>query len=220
MGLESLLRLCEIRPPSLRTQAHLSHMPADLIASKADLRRAMREHLRTVSEASMMSTSERIHDHLITNALSGLRSGMAVALFGGIQGEPDLRSLVPWLKGRGVHPVFFAFTDDRLVPRIVDDAHSLTRGLFGVWMPDDRCPSLAFSELDYVLVPGLAFDRQGGRLGRGRGYFDRLFDSPGVRAQRLGVCLECQVVPAVPMEPHDARMHQLITEQGVIRIVQ
>ena len=69
-------------------------------------------------------------------------------------------------------------------------------------------------ELRLVVVPGLAFDARGGRLGRGGGHFDRLL--AGVAGLRVGLCAESQLVAAVPMEAHDAPMDVVVTEKRVI----
>lgn len=193
-------------------------MPHDLIAAKNDLRLRMRESIRMVSAEELGTHTESLLDHLKEGPLSSAINGACVALFGGIQGEPDLLPLIPWLTGRGARPVFFGFDEHGLVPRWVTNASSLSRGPFCVWMPDESCQRLDFSDLDLVLVPGLAFDRHGGRLGRGRGYFDRLFGMPEVRAQRIGVCFQPQVVGEVPVESHDARVQLIVTDQGLIRV--
>jgi len=64
-----------------------------------------------------------------------------------------------------------------------------------------------------VLVPGVAFDRSGGRLGRGGGYYDRLLR--GLRAVKVGVAFEAQLVGVVPAGPTDQRVDWVVTEQGV-----
>jgi 5-formyltetrahydrofolate cyclo-ligase len=69
-------------------------------------------------------------------------------------------------------------------------------------------------DIDLVLVPGLAFDGQGGRLGRGGGFYDR-FLSGLARARRVGVCWSGQVVERVPTGPGDERVHMLLTEHGL-----
>ena len=71
-------------------------------------------------------------------------------------------------------------------------------------------------EIDLVIVPGLAFDRRGRRLGHGKGYYDRLLArSPAVRA---GLCHDAQVFPEVPAGPRDAVMDWLITERGAFAV--
>lgn len=73
------------------------------------------------------------------------------------------------------------------------------------------------SEVELALVPGIAFDRQGGRLGQGGGYFDRLF--PKMTALRWGLAYSIQIYPAsLPMDAHDIRMDAIVTEEGILKI--
>ena len=70
------------------------------------------------------------------------------------------------------------------------------------------------AELRVVVVPGLAFDAKGGRLGHGKGHFDRLLAQTD--ALKVGLCFENRLVEAVPMEPHDVRMDVVVTEKRLI----
>jgi 5-formyltetrahydrofolate cyclo-ligase len=72
--------------------------------------------------------------------------------------------------------------------------------------------SAAVQELDLLVIPGLAFDRHGGRLGYGKGYFDRLLTGARSDALLAAVAFECQLFDAVPMQPYDVRVDVVITE--------
>lgn len=63
---------------------------------------------------------------------------------------------------------------------------------------------------DLIVVPGVAFDRNGNRIGRGRGYYDR-FLSKHLNIKRIGICFDFQLVPEVPTEPNDIRMDEVIS---------
>lgn len=78
---------------------------------------------------------------------------------------------------------------------------------------------LRLDSLRAVLVPGLAFDSAGRRLGRGAGFYDRFLAGRATAESpiRIGVCFAIQLVDAVPAEPHDLPMNRIITEHGVIR---
>ncbi len=80
----------------------------------------------------------------------------------------------------------------------------------GILEPTQSVPASA-AELRVILVPGLAFDAKGGRLGHGKGYFDRLLAK--TNALRIGLCFENHLVEAVPMESHDVRMDVVVTEK-------
>lgn len=92
---------------------------------------------------------------------------------------------------------------------------SLERHRFGYRQPTAQAEIAPADAIDVALVPGLAFDQSGRRLGYGGGYFDRLL--PGLRsdALRIGVTLEGLVVPALPAGTHDVAMTHLATERGV-----
>jgi 5-formyltetrahydrofolate cyclo-ligase len=71
--------------------------------------------------------------------------------------------------------------------------------------------------LDLVVVPGVAFDPQGNRLGWGAGYYDRLLAQVRADAPIVALAFECQIVPAIPPESHDVPVDVIVTEQRIIR---
>lgn len=74
------------------------------------------------------------------------------------------------------------------------------------------------ASLSAILVPGLSFDRLGGRLGRGAGFYDRFLSGipAGSSALLIGVCFELQLVEQVPMETHDRRVERVVTESSLV----
>lgn len=73
-----------------------------------------------------------------------------------------------------------------------------------------------YDRIDLCFIPGVAFDKEGNRLGRGKGYYDRLL--PRIRAPKVGLCYECQFTECLPSEPHDVRMDYVITEERVLAV--
>lgn len=70
-------------------------------------------------------------------------------------------------------------------------------------------------ELDFVMVPGVAFDRMGGRTGHGKGYYDKLLQHARPDAPLVALAFECQLFPEIPMQPHDIFMDAIVTEVDV-----
>ena len=105
-----------------------------------------------------------------------------------------------------------------LLPRVVDDSHmtlhrytgpaDLAKGAFGIMEPQGP-PFTDYAAIDVAVVPGMAFDHEGRRLGRGRGYYDRLLPLLP-NAYRIGVCFASRWVDEVPTDGHDALMDYVI----------
>jgi 5-formyltetrahydrofolate cyclo-ligase len=101
--------------------------------------------------------------------------------------------------------------------RIEDLARDIRSGHFGIREPGDHCSAVELGGVDLVLVPGVAFDLRGGRLGRGRGYYDRLLTQ--VRGATCGVAFVEQIVPEVPMGPRDVRLQFVLTPtRGILPV--
>lgn len=93
----------------------------------------------------------------------------------------------------------------------------LEAGIFGLQEPAPHTPAVQPKELDLVVVPGVVFDRLGGRIGHGGGYYDRFLPHLPPAVPRLGYCFAFQVVDRLPRGPHDATVTGLVTEDGVLR---
>ncbi len=183
---------------------------------KLTLRQTMRERLRAMDEATRSAASVHIASHL-SHLASTWPAGVTVALFGGLKNEPDLVAhLLPVLLTQGVRTCFFQIEQQALQARQVRSIEDLHRGQMNVWEPQPHCPPIDIAALDIILVPGLAFTRDGKRLGRGGGYYDRLLAQPDCRAQRIAVAFNVQLVDHITVEFHDEHIHQIITESGLI----
>lgn len=96
------------------------------------------------------------------------------------------------------------------VPRqLLHKDEPLARGKFGILEPGAGSPELELNQLDLVLVPGVAFDVSGRRLGRGHGYYDRLLAN--LAAIKCGVAFDPQITAELPAEPHDVRLDCILT---------
>jgi 5-formyltetrahydrofolate cyclo-ligase len=100
--------------------------------------------------------------------------------------------------------------------RLLDVDRDLVPGYCGILEPDPRrLPRVEPGKITAVIIPGSVFDRQGGRLGYGGGYYDRFLAEGAPAALRIGVAFELQLVDSVPLKPHDQRLDFLLTEEGV-----
>lgn len=102
-----------------------------------------------------------------------------------------------------------------MTARRIRAVNDLMPGAYGLLEPGERCEIVRPEEIDLILVPGTAFDREGHRLGQGGGYYDRFLKES--RALRAGVCHEFALLDSVPFEAHDEIMDYIITPCGIIR---
>jgi 5-formyltetrahydrofolate cyclo-ligase len=103
-----------------------------------------------------------------------------------------------------------------LAVELPEDPTQLRRGPLGILEPCCRAAVVHPAEIDFVVVPGLAFDRHGGRLGFGKGYYDHFLCQLPAGACTCGVAFCLQVVPWVPRLPHDVCVSYIVTEQESI----
>jgi 5-formyltetrahydrofolate cyclo-ligase len=109
---------------------------------------------------------------------------------------------------------------DELKLALVGSLEEVEPAPFGLLEPkealrQDQARAVPPADVDFFVVPGVAFDRHGGRLGHGRGYYDRLLAHARPDATLAGLCFEVQLVDEVPMSGHDVRLDYVVTELGV-----
>ena len=174
---------------------------------KQSLRREARRKLGSLPKIRSRVAGMEILGHLAL-WLEWHRS-RSVCLYCALPSEPEI--LTPWPAGKKVSLPRVSGEDLKL--HYTQSAEELVEGKFGNLEPKANAPKAPF-QADFILVPGLAFDSSGGRLGRGAGYYDRLLTKfEGVRA---GVCFSELLVDQVPCESHDIRMDFVLTPEGII----
>jgi 5-formyltetrahydrofolate cyclo-ligase len=102
---------------------------------------------------------------------------------------------------------------DAITPALITawDRGQLVETRHGIFEPPSSAPAVDLARLDLVIVPGLAFDARGGRLGKGGGFYDRFLGQPGFVAAKVGVGLDEQVVEEVPRDSWDVALDALVT---------
>ena len=176
---------------------------------KAKLRDQMRTKLKSISPAERITASTQLCARLQNEII--WRDARSVLLFTPLPDEPDIRPLLDaaWAGGKTTALLRFDAARDLYLACRVQSPGELRPGKFGVPEPGPECPVLELNQLDFLLVPGVAFALDGGRLGRGKGYYDRLLaEVPG---HKCGVAFDWQLVASVPAEPHDVRLNSLLT---------
>ncbi len=180
---------------------------------KPELRREFRRRLRALSEADRDRASVAIRRSLALHP--AIKTAGLLAMFDPLPDEPDIAALRADLS-RSTRIAYPRRENESLSFYIVASEDQLrTVPGYQFREPDPgRCERVELSEIDTILVPGLAFTPSGRiRLGRGGGFYDRLLSSPRLRARSLGVCFSFQLRPDLPGEDHDQGVDEVVSEK-------
>jgi 5-formyltetrahydrofolate cyclo-ligase len=199
-------------------------MFSEIVAQKRVLRDAVLAHRAALSARERVAASAAITAKLIAHpACARSRCVLAYASFGD---EVDTTALLNHVLQSGkvlVLPRIDKSTR-QLALHQVSALSDLVKGMWDIREPRAESPLAKLAEVDFVLIPGLAFDRHGGRLGYGGGCYDKLLSTASVNQvnaetpalARLSAAFSCQIVDTVPMTPHDIYIPTIITEDEVI----
>jgi len=211
--------------------------PENIAGRKRDIRGRMAERRDAVPEGQRRDLSARLcrvaERELVEPLRKRLDRPLAVCLYGAFRSEADPADLAAscMAKGDAIYAPRVAPGGNTMEVRRLASPADWTRGRFGVPEPDpDRTEALSPADLadklDLILVPGLAFDRLGRRLGYGGGHYDRLYrmvragetpDSARGGPLWAGFAFSFQISDeTLPAEPHDLRLDAVATELGVI----
>jgi len=175
-------------------------------SAKPQLRREVRQRRARRSESAIALDSAAILSRVLTLVGNAAR----VAVYAPMRGEPDF--IDAWLARSARSSLAFPVCDpdDRTMRFYTSELRPTHEGAHGVREPARDSP-VHPSLLDFIIVPGLAFDPSGHRLGQGAGYYDRFLARFCKAIPRVGVCYTDELVDAIPFAPHDVRMTHVVT---------
>jgi 5-formyltetrahydrofolate cyclo-ligase len=187
---------------------------------KAELRKAMTAYLNGLALVEITARSLKVARHLVR--LPAWKEADVVLAFLSMPHEIDTAPIIAAARARSV-PVAVPLIEAGDIRFVIlpPGAGDLPRDRWGIPVPDAGWPVLdpAAVQRPFVATPGLAFDRQGNRLGRGRGYYDRFLRRAREAAERLvaiGICFSGQVVDELPHGPNDQLVEGVVTETGPV----
>jgi len=184
--------------------------------TKARLRELCLARRARLSPADRRHFSAAITRHV--SAMPAFLDSRTVMLYLALPQEVQTRTLLEACHRSAKRVAVPVVTNDGLLAvHLRPGREELKPGRFGIPEPAGATPVIPAGDIDCVLVPGVAFDSRGARLGFGKGYYDRFLCRLPAAAHVCGLAFALQIVERVPETPHDVRMHWLVTEQGARR---
>ena len=183
------------------------------LANKIALRRSLLQKRRSLSSAQWRTKSERICQQL--QSLPLYTEAKTVLAYFSFRQEPDLSLLFSGQNNRQRWG-FPRCVGKSLIWHTWQPEEKLVRGKFGILEPLSTAPTISASEVDLILVPAVAGDRQGYRLGYGGGFYDRLLTSPlWQNIPTIGIVFEFAYLSALPIDAWDIKLNYICTEKDV-----
>lgn len=181
---------------------------------KRSLRQQMLDRRRCLDVAESQAASLRAQRAFLSTAEYGRAT--VLALYAPIHNELDTSLVFSTALDNGKRVVYPVVTGSSLEFRLVAGDDDFQAGAYGIREPVASCPVMAIGEADIIVVPGVAYDLTGHRIGYGKGYYDKALHQLEGGGHLVGFCFDFQVVDALKDEPHDVRMDLIVTDRRVI----
>jgi len=184
---------------------------------KSQLRKDIKSRLAAMTPQARAEKSKAIARFVLDS--DPFKTASVVMAFLPLPEEVDTTAMIlaAWQQGKSVVVPKILPQQRHIIPV---EIHSLEHGLeldrMGIRNPISGTP-VPYADIDLVITPGLGFDRQGKRLGRGGAYYDKFFAVSGLRAAKWAVCFSEQLCPAIPVDAHDIPVDAVVTEHEVIQ---
>ena len=185
---------------------------------KQEIRNNIAMILENLSDKEIAEKTKQVEDNLFEFA--NFREAQTVLLY--VNNKTEVKSGNIIKKCFDVNkivilPAFNIKTYKMKLMKVDNPDNDLTIGPRGILEPDiNRCKIVPVDFIDLAIIPGVAFDEKGGRIGTGEGYYDRFIPKLSITTRKVALALECQIIQQVPVESHDKHVDIIITDERII----
>lgn len=182
---------------------------------KAQIRKTLLSKRNNLTHEEILKAEKKIITHLLSMDI--LNQAESVMVYMDFKNEVRTQELIEHLLTAGKSIILPLIDHNEIIPYRISSLGDLKQGTFGILEPDkNKCEPFDAQQIDFVILPGVGFDRAGNRLGFGKGYYDRFFLQLKADVKRAALAYDFQIVPRIPAAPHDIPMHYIITEKQII----
>ncbi|MDO5443406.1 MAG: 5-formyltetrahydrofolate cyclo-ligase [Bacteroidia bacterium] len=179
----------------------------DKSEEKKVLRRGIRMRKASLDEAEKAAAAASVAAQI--EALAEYADAQTLLAYCAMPDEIGTADIISRAYASGKTVVLPVVVGEKLELRKYTPA-KLRPGYRGIMEPSDEAETVSPSDVDLAIIPGMAFDAAGHRMGRGGGFYDRLI--PQLHCPLVGICFSCQIVPSIPLEPFDLPVDIVISE--------
>ncbi|MDD3839294.1 MAG: 5-formyltetrahydrofolate cyclo-ligase [Clostridia bacterium] len=186
---------------------------------KKNIRKEIKEIRNLMTYAMVKNSSDKIFQHLIENEI--FRNSMTVFTYVSFKNEVKTDDLIRYcLKNhkKVIVPLCNNNAKTIKLSELKQFPEELEKGTMGILEPKaEYFRPVDLKEVDLALVPAIAYDYRGYRVGYGGGYYDRLMENKSPNLYTIGLCYQFQIIPNIPRGVHDFAVDCIITEEGMIK---
>ena len=184
-----------------------------MIMEKGEIRKVILQKRLALSDGEVNSLSEKITQYAL--GMEQIKNAGTIAAYIPFANEADTSAIIAGLWESGKHVCVPVVEGENMRFAKLTPLTQLKKNLSGIAQP--CVPEfIEHSKIDLFLVPGIAFAKNGERIGTGKGFYDRFFGLNKIGALKIGMCFGFQIVAKIPHEMHDVKMDFIITEHGII----
>ena len=190
------------------------------VTDSSALKKTIREqaHAARLAQLNKDEVSQTIVDRFMQ--LPEYQQAQTVMFYVDVRTEVRTRQALPAALASGKRIVIPYCVDGELELFHLESMDELELGMYRILEPKAELRGILakqtpVEELDLVMVPGVAFDRRGGRTGHGKGYYDKLLEHALSKTPLIALAFECQLFPEIPMQDHDIFMDKVVTEAAI-----
>jgi 5-formyltetrahydrofolate cyclo-ligase len=185
-------------------------------------KRGIRRRILTLRNAMPREAVERASAEIVTSlkAMDEILRASVFMVYLSFGSEVLTDDLIRWgwEEGKRIVVPFCPPEGREMTACRIDGFDELEIGRYGIRAPAaDRLRPVPGGEIDAIVVPAVAFDRRGYRVGYGGGYYDRFLPA-APKAAKIGAAFACQIIEEIPVGPYDVKMDSLVTEEGILSI--
>jgi len=181
----------------------------DVRLTKKRIRSKILLRLNLQKEENRDRKSKELKEKLLRTKV--FKKAKAVMFYISLGGEPETSGMIDAARSLGkIVMVPVCMKNNTIIrPCLLEDSAKLRVGPYGIREPALERP-VPLDNLDLVIVPGVAFDKKGNRLGRGKGYYDRFLKILSPKAHTIGLAFDFQILPSVPVQAHDVSVEKVL----------
>ncbi len=191
----------------------MNEPPESPRSEKQSLRDRIAILKKSQTQQEALEKSARIKETILkTHEFNKART---ILFYAAMEGEVQTKGMMEEALSLGKRIALPKVSGKKLLLHEISSLHQLEKSGMGIPEPKGS-PKISLKEIGIIILPGIAFDRSGNRLGRGEGYYDRLLSQSDPRTPRIALAFGFQVVAKVPAGANDQKIHKIITEGGII----